>query len=69
VNHPERRWSCKVVAVSRTGRYNGARNIFYNGAIVDGEWKEPQPPECPCPGDDLRVNADCMKIVEAYYAD
>ena len=31
-NHPNLRWSTKSIAVSNGG-YNGARNIFFNGAI------------------------------------
>lgn len=46
-NHPTLRWSCKSIAVTPTGRYNGARNIFYNG---DGE---SYPPECDCPASAL----------------
>ncbi len=30
-NHPELRWSCKEIAFSDEGGYNGSRNIFFNG--------------------------------------
>lgn len=31
VNHPLLRWSTKEIAVSSNGKYNGARQIFFNG--------------------------------------
>lgn len=30
-NHPNLRWSCKDIAVSESGTYNGTRSIFFNG--------------------------------------
>lgn len=38
-------WSCKGLAISDRGGYNGARNIFYNG---EGR-------ECSCPSSALRM--------------
>mgnify|MGYP000938576856 CR=1 FL=1 len=38
--HPHLSWSCKSIAVSDDGRYNGSRNIFFNG--------KPGERECPC---------------------
>lgn len=34
-NHPQLRWSCKRIAISPTGGYNGARNIFFCGRVTD----------------------------------
>ena len=42
-NHPDLRWQCKSIAFDKWQGYNGARHIFYNGAI-DGS----TPPECSC---------------------
>jgi hypothetical protein len=47
-NHPELRWTCKAIATSSVGGYNGARNIFYQGH-TDGTY----PPECKCAASDL----------------
>ncbi len=66
-NHPDLRWSCKDIAWS--GRYNGQRTIFFNGAPT-GEgmysdssglncstyFKDRDDPiitECKCPPSDL----------------
>lgn len=35
-NHQNLRWSTKELAVSDSGRYTGARNIFYFGAYIEG---------------------------------
>jgi len=56
-NHPDLRWSCKVVAVTRDGRYNGARNIFYHS----------REPECPCPGSDLMIDTESLPILQAFH--
>lgn len=31
------RWNCKEIAVSRDGRYNGCRNIFFQGRKIKYE--------------------------------
>lgn len=60
LNHPDLRWSCKEIAVTKIGQYNGARNIFYLGTVqetrlsdgsFDYKW---QVPECKCSPADLR---------------
>ena len=35
-NHPDLRWSCKEIAITN-GRYNGQRNIFFDGHRDGGE--------------------------------
>jgi hypothetical protein len=35
-NHPDRRWSCKDIAVNLDGSYNGMRSLFYTG-VPTGE--------------------------------
>jgi hypothetical protein len=67
-NHPNQRWSCKLIAVSPNYRYNGCRNVFYSGELRDGEWVEPTPPECSCPGGALVVNDDCKQYVDTFHA-
>lgn len=47
-NHPQKRWSCKKIALSQdkdgVQRYNGMRNLFYNLS------SDPtMGPECDCP--------------------
>ena len=53
-DHPEKRWSCKRIAVSfdesGIGRYNGCRNLFYE-AFASGKFE----PECECPVSKLRL--------------
>jgi hypothetical protein len=61
-NHPDLRWYTKPEAVSASGHYTGARNIFFivadievdyhaNGCQVNvNNWPEP---ECSCPASDL----------------
>ncbi len=66
-NHPNLRWSCKEIAVTN-GRYNGSRNIFFNGAPSgEGMYSDGSGlhctevvdgqyvRECTCPGSDLVV--------------
>lgn len=60
-HHPELRWSCKSIAFNYPdGGYNGARHIFFNGAVNDK-----YAPECSCPPSDLILapgevwDADC----------
>ena len=55
-NHPELHWHCKIIAVSRNGRYNGMRNIF-----------QAQDYECPCPGASLIIDEEELPTLEAYY--
>ena len=60
-NHPDLRWHCKMQAVSRSGRYTGARNIFFSGKVLDSGELVPYGHmhngevvrECPCPGSAL----------------
>lgn len=66
-DHPDLRWSCKEIAVSN-GRYNGTRNIFFNGYAsgrmyddMSGMYHdfEPRdgvsPRECDCPASKLTI--------------
>jgi hypothetical protein len=52
--HPEKRWSCKKIALSpdKNGvlRYNHSRHLFYNLHSVEG-----MGPECDCPAKNLRA--------------
>ena len=58
-HHTNLRWSCKEIAVSRDGSYNGCRTLFFNGdkdALVttpkpEGGYVE----ECDCPSRDLQL--------------
>jgi hypothetical protein len=61
INHPDRIWNCKDIAVSN-GRYNGMRNIFYFGRrTVDDDFVTDYTlPECSCPASDLRVLPNTM---------
>jgi len=68
-NHPHLRWSCKHVAFSERGGYNGSRSIFFNGEptgmgmFSDGsgldcsaffpDRENPVVVECSCPASDL----------------
>jgi len=54
-NHPELRWQCKSIAFTPGYGYNGARHIFYNGAVLASKPHPdaPDPPECTCPSTDL----------------
>lgn len=56
-NHPELRWSCKRIAITfdseGVGRYNQSRNIFFSGAMANGEWQDAK--ECDCPSSKLRL--------------
>ncbi len=59
-NHPDLFWSCKMQAVSKSGRYTGARNIFFMGKLgLDGKmidrYNDDNEPirECDCPGSKL----------------
>lgn len=66
-NHPNLRWSCKSLAFSPGHGYNGARSIFFHGALSDAQEgaadpsliaasiRHPDAPvhECPCPPSDL----------------
>ena len=63
-NHPTLFWSCKSIAVTEHGRFNGARNIFYNGEH-DGEGDYTYVPECSCPGVDLIWTEDGRKAWRA----
>lgn len=54
-NHPELRWMTKEEAIS-TGRYTGARRLFFRGLESDNGFASV--PECPCPTSDLRVLPD-----------
>lgn len=47
-NHPELRWSCKSIATSANGGYNGSRHIFFLGSADDKFAAE-----CPCHPRDL----------------
>ena len=71
-NHPDLRWLCKMQAVSRSGRYTGARNIFFLGKVLDNgrcvEYDKDTGTmyrECPCPGADL-IATD-MEAVESWH--
>ena len=55
-NHPNLRWSCKDIAITDDGRYNGMRNIFFFGGLrSDGSISIYDPEtntvfaECDCP--------------------
>lgn len=37
LNHPDLRWSCKAIAVTADGRYNGLRNIFFLGTKAQAD--------------------------------
>lgn len=50
VNHPNLRWSAKVIACTPSGRYNGFRSIFFFG---DEHGKACQ--ECSCPESNYRA--------------
>lgn len=45
--HPDLRWSAKEQAISRDGRYTGARRIFFDSP--------PPACECSCPASLLRA--------------
>ena len=54
-DHTDLFWMCKEQAVSESGRYNGARNIFFLGRVQpDGKLSEfndetrEMTRECPC---------------------
>lgn len=54
-NHPKLRWSCKEIAWNfKTGRYNGARSLFPDGAR-DENGEHYFEPECKCPIEDLQL--------------
>jgi hypothetical protein len=57
LNHPEKRWSCKEIAVNSIGQYNGSRNIFYN---LDAD--PSMGPECTCPPSDLRFAPEEIEL-------
>lgn len=50
-HHPELRWNTKAIACPNGQGYNGARNIFYNGA--PNSTIDKYPCECSCPPSDL----------------
>ena len=70
-NHPDLRWHCKMQAVSKEGRYTGARNIFFSGKMIDGKlhWFDPETDEyfqeCPCSGQ-LLIATD-MEYVRKWH--
>ena len=33
-HHPNLRWHCKSIATSKSGGYNGCRNIFFQGDVT-----------------------------------
>ena len=54
-NHDHLRWTCKEIAFSDVGGYNGSRNIFYKS----------DEPECSCPSRDLvRAPEDANQLVQ-----
>ena len=54
-NHDQLRWTCKEIAFSDAGGYNGSRNIFYKG----------DKSECSCPSRDLvRAPEDADELVQ-----
>lgn len=58
-NHPNLRWSCKSIATSEHGGYNGCRNIFFDGDITDlGRNIFDPGKECKCPPSDLVLAPD-----------
>lgn len=63
INHPDLRWSCKEIAIDSNGRYNGCRNIFFDGSTAVPHTNKALPPEyfvreCTCPADDLRLSPE-----------
>ncbi len=52
-NHPTLRWHCKSIAVSSNGRYNGSRNIFFEGESQGEDRRLLPAPECSCPSHKL----------------
>ena len=58
-HHPTLRWTCKEQAITN-GRYNGLRNLFFQGTVDDLQGPDhsygfPSVPECSCPASDLRI--------------
>jgi hypothetical protein len=64
LNHPDLRWSCKEIAAGVDGRYNGARNIFFNGT-KDCDWSVPVR-ECDCPPSDLRFSPEELELQKTH---
>jgi hypothetical protein len=56
LNHRNLRWSCKEIAVTKDGKYNGCRNIFFCGTVEQIAANQPENmnDECNCPSEDLR---------------
>lgn len=54
-NHPNLYWTCKSIAYTPGGGYNGQRHIFFGG-VIDKTLKEHVDApefECKCPAADL----------------
>lgn len=54
-NHPELRWSCKSIAYTPGKGYNGARNIFFEGKLLNEEQQNLIEPEYTCPPTELTI--------------
>jgi hypothetical protein len=80
-HHPKLRWSCKEIAFTEAGGYNGQRNIFFSGVAsgkgmfsdgsgLDCSRIDPDTgeyvEECKCPSSDL-VRAPEDKLVSERY--
>lgn len=46
--HPNLRWSCKEIAFTDEGGYNGARSIFFNGELLANGKCDENATECSC---------------------
>ncbi len=63
LHHPNLRWTCKSIATSKHGGYNGCRNIFFQGDVTrintDGYYIHAEGvSECKCPPSDLILAPD-----------
>lgn len=66
IAHPDLRWLCKNEGVNSDGSYNGRRNIFFVGGLVEGPLQHSRYDsktgtvhhECACPPSDLRFAPD-----------
>ena len=60
LNHPFLYWFCKDIAVSESGQYNGARNIFFAGAKSNELPPDIGEPMVRTMPDGIRVVSECQ---------
>lgn len=68
IHHPKLRWYCKEVAVDKDGRYNGARNIFFDGSLDDPNTirTNTKEVECKCKSSDLRFAPEELEYQKTH---